>query len=142
MTKVEIIVGSMLGASEYVADTIAAHFSEQGWLTEIHLEPNLADIPASNLWFICSSTHGAGDFPDNIQPFAEQLKSASLNNTEFYLIGLGDTSYDTFCEAGKNLSELMQKAGAKALLAPLYIDVLEHPVPEDYALEWMQENIS
>lgn len=142
MTKIEIIVGSMLGASEYVADTVAAFFTDKGWETNIHLEPNLTDIPTTHRWFICSSTHGAGDFPDNIQSFAEQLENATLSNTEFYLIGLGDSSYDTFCEAGKNLTKSMQKAGAKPLLEPLYIDVLEHPVPEDYALEWMQKNIS
>lgn len=132
----------MLGASEYVADALAETIEKAGGTSQIHLQPNADDINKENIWIICSSTHGAGDLPDNIHNFAKQLEQESLYSTDFIVIGLGDTSYDTYCGAAKTLQNKMLKAGATLLKAPLYIDVLEHPVPEEAAVEWFESWLS
>ncbi|WP_416306756.1 FMN-binding protein MioC [Neptunicella sp. SCSIO 80796] len=136
--RVEIIVGSMLGASEYVADALAAKLETLGIHSEIYLTPDMQQLDQDNLWCICTSTHGAGDLPDNIQPFAEQLKQQQLPRVNYIIIGLGDSSYDTFCEGGKQMHQLMQSAKANSLSEPLYIDVLHHPIPEDEAETWLE----
>ena len=101
----EIIVGTMLGASEYVADAIAEKLDASGHTHTIHAEPNLDNINTASIWVVCTSTHGAGELPDNIQPFAKQLESADLSTVQAYVIGLGDTSYDTFCFGAKEMEK-------------------------------------
>lgn len=135
----EIIVGTMLGASEYVADVLAEKLQARGYTYTIHLEPDFQSIAASTNWVVCTSTHGAGDLPDNIQPFAEQIKNADLSSTKAFVIGLGDTSYDTFCFGAKTMETLITQNGGSLTVPALHVDVLEHPIPEDIAGEWFED---
>lgn len=140
MAHFDIIVGSVLGASEYVADALKETLEENSHDATIFLEPDYSQICAENsnaVWLICTSTHGAGDLPDNIQPFADELKSAKFENQQFMIVGLGDSSYDTYCNGAMKMQDLMQQAGAKLLADPIHIDVLHHPIPEDAAVEWL-----
>lgn len=137
MADYEIIVGSVLGASEYVADAIEETLTEHKFTANIWLNPDLTELDRNSTWLICTSTHGAGDLPDNIQPFAQQLKNADLNQVLFLLIGLGDSSYDTFCNGARQIEQALQTSGAKLLLPALHIDVLNHPIPEKIAVQWL-----
>ncbi len=137
-----ILVGSMLGAAEYVADAVANELREQGAEADIHLTPSLDAIPQDTTWVVCTSTHGAGDLPDNIQPFAETLKNADLSHVSAYVIGLGDSSYDTFCYGAQTMETLLKDAGATLLSAPCHIDVLHHPIPEDEAVRWFKKALN
>ncbi len=137
----EIIVGTMLGAAEYVADAIAEKLDASGHTHTIHAEPNLDEIKTESTWIVCTSTHGAGELPDNIQPFAKQLEGADLSAVNAYVIGLGDTSYDTFCFGAKEMEKHIKNAGGTLITDALYIDVLEHPIPEDEAVQWFESNV-
>jgi MioC protein len=53
------------------------------------------------------------------------------------VITLGDSSYDTFCDAGRKLAALLASRGAKPLLEALEIDAQEPQMPEDTALAWL-----
>lgn len=142
MAHFNIIVGSVLGASEYVADALKEALEQNSNSATIYLKPDFNQINSDNIgaiWLICTSTHGAGDLPDNIQPFAETLKSAKFENRNFMIVGLGDSSYDTYCNGAMKMQDLMQQAGAKLLAKPIHIDVLNHPIPEDAAVEWLNE---
>ena len=138
----EIIVGTMLGAAEYVADAIAEKLDASGHTHTIHAEPNLDEIKTESTWIVCTSTHGAGELPDNIQPFAKQLEGADLSAVNAYVIGLGDTSYDTFCFGAKEMEKHIKNAGGTLITDALYIDVLEHPIPEDAAVQWFDEKLA
>ncbi|RDV24788.1 FMN-binding protein MioC [Alteromonas aestuariivivens] len=137
-----LIVGSMLGASEYVADALAEQLREAGHQVSIELEPDLTTINPGSIWVVITSTHGAGDLPDNIQSFAAQLKSSKLSQVNAFVIGLGDSSYDTFCYGAKTIETLLQQSGATLLDAPLHIDVLDHPIPEEKAVEWFESRLA
>ncbi|MFS1702313.1 FMN-binding protein MioC [Alteromonas sp. AMM-1] len=133
-----LLVGSVLGASEYVADAIANAIRERGNKVNVLLEPDINDIDEDSTWIICTSTHGAGDLPENIQPFAKQLEGEDLSDVEAFIIGLGDSSYDTFCYGAMTMEKLLKKGSAKVMAEPLLIDVLHHPIPEDKAVEWFE----
>lgn len=141
MAKFEIIVGTMLGASEYVADALLESLEKYQHSGNIHLEPNLTDLDQQATWIICTSTHGAGDLPDNIQPFCKQLAQAELTDTTFMIIGLGDSSYDTFCFAAKQIEKILTQCHAKLLRPALHIDVLHHPIPEEVATKWLEHGL-
>lgn len=141
MSKVEILVGTTLGGSEYVADELAAQLESADHQTEVHVSPDLDDLDKNNLWLVVSSTHGAGDLPDNIQPFLEQLRSTQpdLKGVLYALCAIGDSSYDTFCQGPELLVEQMEQLGAKAFVNKIQIDVQQDPIPEDRAQTWLSD---
>ncbi|WJG09452.1 FMN-binding protein MioC [Aliiglaciecola sp. LCG003] len=139
MANFDIIVGTVLGASEYVADALQETLEKHGHSATIWLEPNLEDLSKQSTWLICTSTHGAGDLPDNIQPFEKQLKGQDLSEVNFLVVGLGDSSYDTYCNGAIQMQDSLEQANATMLHKPIHIDVLHHPIPEDAAVVWLED---
>ncbi|ELX8380683.1 FMN-binding protein MioC [Providencia vermicola] len=140
MTKVTLISGSTMGSAEYVAEHMAEILEELGHETEVQHGPDLDSLPREGLWLVVSSTHGAGDLPENIQPLAEQIESQSpdLSQVQFGSVGIGSSEYDTFCGAIHKLNTLLIDHGAKRIGEPLEIDVQQHEIPEDPAGEWVK----
>ncbi|WP_332396115.1 FMN-binding protein MioC [Vibrio metschnikovii] len=140
---IHIITGSTLGGAEYVGDHISDVLQQAGLDTQIHNQPVLADIPAQGTWLIVTSTHGAGDYPDNIQPFINDLQQTPPNTQQlsYAVVAIGDSSYDTFCAAGKHADDLLEDIGATPITDCLTIDLQHHPVPEDAVEEWLSEFI-
>ncbi|MGO1295923.1 MAG: FMN-binding protein MioC [Vibrio sp.] len=135
---IHIITGSTLGSAEYVGDHLNDLLEAQGLATTIHNQPDPSDIPATGIWLIVTSTHGAGDYPDNIQPFISYLQETPprTQDLKYAVVAIGDSSYDTFCGAGKHAYALLEDIGATPLTECLTIDVQNYPVPEDAAEEW------
>lgn len=141
MAKIEVIVGTTLGSAEYVADEMMAQLTEQGHQVQVHLTPTLCEIDTHALWIIVSSTHGAGDLPDNIQPFFNEIteQKPDLSQVNFALCAIGDSSYDTFCQGPEKLISAIQDCDAKAFVDKIQIDVQLDPVQEDPALAWLAQ---
>lgn len=137
----DIMVGSVLGASEYVAEALLSAIKEAGYSGECHLKPHISALNKENILIICTSTHGAGDLPDNIQVFANDLAKQDLRGIKSIIIGLGDSSYDTYCGAAIQIERLLLDKGALLISEPFLIDVLNHPIPEDIAVEWLCEQL-
>lgn len=141
MKKLTIFVGSVLGGTEFVADRLAEQAEQAGY--EVDVISDFSQFtPAlyqNSLWVICTSTHGAGDIPDNIQPFADWLtQKPDLSAQPFGLLGIGDSSYDTFCNAAKTLQSHLLTCQASPKGEIKLIDVQTDPFPEDPALEWFK----
>ncbi|RRA89760.1 sulfite reductase [Aeromonas veronii] len=143
MAKLNLVVGSMLGAAEYVADHVANLLEQAGHQTRIHNPAKLAEVQddAGSILLVVTSTHGAGDVPDNLQPFAKDLaeQHPDLNSLKYGVIALGDSSYDTFCQGGKTLDRLLAECGASRIGERLDIDVTQHEIPEDAAEVWIRD---
>lgn len=134
-----------MGAAEYIADELAEALQAKGFEAVMHEHPQYDAIPQQDVyWLICTSTHGAGDPPDNIQPFIAALKEKkpSLADIEYGVIGLGDTSYDTFCRASHDLDQLLTALGGQKQGDLLEINVLDDQLPEEYALLWLPKWLS
>ncbi|MFM2606340.1 FMN-binding protein MioC [Vibrio chagasii] len=139
---IHIITGSTLGGAEYVGDHLNDLLEEQGHEITLHNQPEYNDISQQGFWLVVTSTHGAGEFPDNIKPFIAHLTkhAPQLDKVRFAVIAIGDSSYDTFCAAGQAAHELLTKLGGQAISDCFSIDVLETPVPEDAAEEWFNDH--
>ncbi|PVZ81903.1 FMN-binding protein MioC [Serratia sp. S1B] len=144
MADITLISGSTLGSAEYVAEHLAEQLETAGFSTEILHGPELDELTLSGLWLVISSTHGAGDLPENLQPLLEQIKQQQpdLSLVKFGAVGLGSSEYDTFCGAIKQLDELLQENGAKRIGSRLEIDVTQHEIPEDPAEKWLSNWIN
>ena len=143
MSSFQIIVGSMLGGTEYVAEAVEEVLKQQNHQTKIHFKPNFSEINKENeIWLFCTSTHGAGDFPENIENFIHDLKQSDqeVDQLPFLVIAVGDSSYDTFCKAGKTLENIMLEKNANKLIDIFMIDMIKVDDPEESAQQWIQEN--
>jgi MioC protein len=160
MSSIQIIVGSMLGGTEYVAEACEETLKELDHHVDIHLKPDLQNVinntfltnneqnnsdnlTKNPIWIVCTSTHGAGDYPDNIKQFVSDLSNCDqdLSTVSFLTIGIGDSSYDTFCKAAMDLSKLLISMGCNELTPIKTFDMSEDIDPEDLAQQWISTNI-
>ncbi|MDD1784033.1 FMN-binding protein MioC [Enterovibrio sp. ZSDZ35] len=144
MPTITLITGSTLGGAEYVGDHLAELLEQHGQTVNVVNDAVLSDITDCDRLLLITSTHGAGDYPENLAPTMEELadKAPNLSHLSFAVIGIGDSSYDTFCEAGKNADSLLKKLGATPLIERLDIDISENPLPEEPAEVWLSKNLA
>lgn len=139
---IKIIVGTETGTAEYVADEVLELLNEHDLNAEVI--DQLSDLPLSDeeTLLICTSTHGAGDVPNNLKNFEKWLKtSPNLENKKFAVIGLGDSSYDTFCQAAVSLDELLSNASATRMFTPIFADAMSDELPEDIILPLLKAQL-
>lgn len=141
MSKIDIIIGTTLGSAEYVADEIATKLIDLGHEIQLNLTPNRTELMPDSLWIIVSSTHGAGDLPDNIQPFFNEIEQnkPDLSHQKYIICAIGDSSYDTFCHGPAKLHTLLEQRSAKAYVDKIEIDIQRDPIPEEAALSWLSQ---
>ncbi|WP_416410882.1 FMN-binding protein MioC [Pantoea sp. App145] len=139
MADITLITGSTLGSAEYVAEHLEEKLQDAGFSSEVLHGPELDEVPQQGIWLIVTSTHGAGELPDNLLPFYEALKETQpdLSAVRFGAVGIGNHEYDLFCGAIRLLEDQLNQLGAKRVGDRLEIDVLEHEIPEDPAEVWL-----
>ena len=92
---------------------------------------NIADYKAKALkneshLLIVASTNGEGEAPDDAIEFHEYLlgkKAPKLPNLSYSVLALGDSSYEFFCQTGKDFDERLKALGAKQVTARVDCDV-------------------
>jgi Flavodoxins len=142
MAHIDLIIGSTLGAAEYVAEHLAEQLQTHQHTTTLHYQPDLVQLLASKgpdtVWLVVTSTHGAGQVPDNLYAFTQDLaqKPLQLADLRYAIVALGDSNYDTFCAAGRLLDQLLEQTNAQKIGERLEIDVTQHEIPEDAADLW------
>jgi MioC protein len=144
MADILIIVGTESGNSQMVADLLEEELPALGHTVEVfnNGEASDAKLDDRDVVLVCCSTHGDGELPDNIIPFAESLEKAApdLGHIRYGVIALGDQTYhDTFCGGGKTMDALLARLGATRIGDRLEIDACVQPLPDEDALEWAKE---
>ena len=150
MSSFQIIVGSMLGGTEYVAEACEEQLNTLDHRVNLHLKPDFTSIfndtfaqkpTIKPIWLICTSTHGAGDYPDNIKAFVSDLNNCEqdLSSINYIIIAIGDSSYDTFCKAGSELNNLLKTKNCIELVEIKMLDMSKDIDPEELAQEWLKD---
>lgn len=134
-----IITGSTLGGAEYVADHLNDVLTEQGYQVELFNQAELADIQHQTSLLVVTSTHGAGELPENIQPLFQQLAESNLDLSQmkFGVVGLGSSDYDTFCNAVNLVEQGLIAKGATQVCESLRIDVVNNFDHDGTAEAWL-----
>lgn len=145
MAKIALIVGSVYGGAQYVAEQAQALLAGMGHELMLYEEPVLDDILTFDpqLWLVITSTTGQGDIPDNLLPFYLDVKNRFplLTGKQYTVVALGDSSYETFCGAGEQLRELLAEIQGTELAPMLRIDACETLEPESVALPWLEQQL-
>lgn len=138
---ITIIVGTMTGTAEIVAEDVKAALEDDGHAVEMLPMDDLdaAVFRRPGVFLICTSTYGQGDVPDNARDLFAALDTQrpDLSGVAYGVIGLGDQTYaDTFCEGGRRFDRLLAKLDAYRVGQPLEHDAGGDELPEEAGVAW------
>ncbi|OBW95866.1 NADPH-dependent assimilatory sulfite reductase flavoprotein subunit [Gallibacterium salpingitidis] len=117
---ITIISASQTGNARKVAEQLKNKLSEQHSVTLVSAADYKAKkINQEQILLLVTSTQGDGEPPEeavNLHRFLFGKKAPSLAGIEFAVLGLGDSSYPNFCQAGKDFDQRFAELGATRLL--------------------------
>jgi len=126
--KLTIIFASQTGNAKGVAESLEQEAKAQGIDVALF---DASDYKGKNLAkethvIIVASTNGEGEAPDNaieLHEFLQSKKAPKLPNLKYGVIGLGDSSYEFFCQTGKDFDTYLSKLGATPFIDRVDCDV-------------------
>ena len=138
-----VLFGSQSGNAEDVASKIGKAASKYGLDATVKGmdEIKISDLSVQKRIMICCSTWGEGEQPDNAEDLwisATAEDSPSMSGVNFSILALGDTSYELFCESGKEWDTWLESKGGNRLNKRVDCDVDY----EDLAKSWMDETLA
>jgi sulfite reductase (NADPH) flavoprotein alpha-component len=140
--EITVLFGSQTGNSSGLAKKTAKLLEDRGFQVTVS---SMGDFKPNTLkklqnLLIVVSTHGEGEPPDNAIAFHEFLHSKrapQLEELRYSVLALGDTSYEFFCQTGKDFDKRLEELGAKRIVPRVDCDVdFDEP-----AAEWMNRVI-
>ncbi|MFM9281216.1 assimilatory sulfite reductase (NADPH) flavoprotein subunit [Paenibacillus jiagnxiensis] len=135
-----VLFGSQTGNSSGLAKKTVKLLEDRGFQVTV---TSMGDFKPNTLkklqnLLIIVSTHGEGEPPDNAIAFHEFLHSKrapQLEELRYSVLALGDTSYEFFCQTGKDFDKRLEELGAKRIVPRVDCDVdFDEP-----AAEWMNQ---
>lgn len=138
--EVTVLYGSQTGNGHGLSKKLSKKLEEVGLQVTMS---SMSDFKPNNLkklqnLLIIVSTHGEGEPPDNAIPFYEFLHSKrapQVDHLQYSVLALGDTSYEFFCQTGKDFDKRLEELGGKRLTPRVDCDVDF----DESAAEWMNQ---
>lgn len=125
--EVTVLFGSQTGNSQGIAEELSHKLKEQEFnvtLTSMNdFKPNA--LKKLEHLLLVVSTQGEGDPPDTAIQFHEFLhgkRAPKLEQLRYSVLSLGDSSYEFFCQTGKEFDSRLEELGATRL-APVWIAI-------------------
>ncbi|MBG9587838.1 assimilatory sulfite reductase (NADPH) flavoprotein subunit [Cytobacillus firmus] len=114
--EVTILFGSQTGNAQNLAKKAGKTLEEKGFQVNVSA---MSDFKPNNLkkvknLLIVVSTHGEGDPPDNALTFHEFIhgkRAPKLEDFRYSVLALGDSSYEFFCQTGKDFDKRLEELG-------------------------------
>jgi sulfite reductase (NADPH) flavoprotein alpha-component len=137
--EVTILYGSQTGNAQKLAGKAGKTLEAQGFQVTVS---SMSDFKPNNLkkvqnLLIVASTHGEGEPPDNALSFHEFLhgkRAPKLDDLRFSVLSLGDSSYEFFCQTGKEFDQRLEQLGGTRLYPRVDCDLdFEEP-----ASKWIE----
>ncbi|WP_017429227.1 assimilatory sulfite reductase (NADPH) flavoprotein subunit [Vreelandella jeotgali] len=123
-----VLYGSQTGNSEGLAEMLGDQANALGINARA---VDMADfkprqLKSESFVAVITSTHGEGEPPDNaidLHEFIHGRKAPSLKHLKYGVLALGDTSYEHYCQTGKDFDEAFARLGGTALVERADCDV-------------------
>lgn len=143
MASIQILIGSMYGGAEQVAEIAAVQLREHGHEVTLNTYARPEDLmrTADEILLLCHSNTGSGELPDNIQPIYLHLcrDYPRIAGKRYGVINLGDSSYSTFNDAGRILDAAFADLGAVRIGEPLVLDACSGDDAGAMTREWANQ---
>lgn len=144
--RVTILYGSETGNAAGLARLAQQRAGEKGLEARI---VDMADYRSRELKYetdllIITSTHGEGDPPDPAVGFYEFVmgrKAPKLEGARFAVVALGDSTYEHFCQTGKDFDVRLEALGATRIHERVDCDV-DFDVPAEAAIDALVDILS
>ncbi|MGR9115333.1 MAG: assimilatory sulfite reductase (NADPH) flavoprotein subunit [Gammaproteobacteria bacterium] len=115
--EITTLVGSQTGNCEALAEQFQTLAAAHGVRTSVK---NMADYKLPQLKtekniLVIVSTYGEGEPPDNAREMYDFLfskRAPALTEVHFAVLGLGDSSYEFFCQTGVDFDRRFEELGA------------------------------
>ncbi|MCM3393376.1 assimilatory sulfite reductase (NADPH) flavoprotein subunit [Cytobacillus oceanisediminis] len=134
--EVTILFGSQTGNAQNLAKKAGKTLEERGFQVTVSA---MSDFKPNNLkkvknLLIVVSTHGEGDPPDNALTFHEFVhgkRAPKLEDFRYSVLALGDSSYEFFCQTGKDFDKRLEELGGTRITPRVDCDLdFEEPAAE------------
>lgn len=137
--EVTVLFGSQTGNAQALAEKAAEKLREHGFQVVL---ASMNEFKANHIkkvqnLLILVSTHGEGDPPDNalsLYEFLHGRRAPQLKDLRFSVLSLGDSSYEFFCQTGKDFDKRLEELGGQRLYPRFDCD-LDYDEP---AAEWLE----
>jgi sulfite reductase (NADPH) flavoprotein alpha-component len=141
--RLTILFGSQTGNAKGLAEELFEQAQAQGIAARLL---NMSDYKAKELkteshLLIVASTNGEGEAPDDaisLHEFLASKKAPKLTSLKYSICALGDSSYEFYCQTGKEFDERLAALGAEAIVARADCDV-DYDEP---ALTWSEQALT
>ena len=126
--SITVLSGSQTGNAKLVADKVAAELTEAGIAVKrVALKDYKAKTIADEKYLLLvTSTQGEGEPPEEGVVLHKLLNgkiAPKLTELQFAVLGLGDSSYPNFCQAGKDFDQRFAELGATRLFERVDADL-------------------
>ena len=126
--KALILYASQTGNAQTIAENLQESLESSGYNTALEstLDIKLAKLNDYALIVVIASTHGEGEPPDDAIDFYEAVlskKAPRLNGVKHAVLGLGDSSYEFFCQTAKDFDSALSSLGSVPLIERVDCDV-------------------
>lgn len=133
----------MGGTATFVADELSQALKDKGVKPFVVPMEKAATkmFETRKLFIIVSSSHGAGEIPDNGIAFFNALSTErpDLSGVRFGTVALGDMTYSaTYCGGGVLFDNLLAELGATRVVDRMEHDRTSGNFAEEDALEWLE----
>ena len=118
--RVRILSASQTGNARKVAEQLLAKLESAGVdaVLTAAADYKTKQLAEEDILLLVTSTQGEGEPPEEALPlhkFLNGKKAPDLSAVSFAVLGLGDSSYPKFCQAGRDFDLLLDKLGGKRL---------------------------
>jgi len=114
--ELTILYGSQTGNAEGIAQDAAQKAEAHGFRPKVidMGDVKKPQLKAAERLLVIASTHGEGEPPDNaieLHELMQSKKAPPMKNAKFSVLALGDTSYEHFCQTGRDFDERLEALG-------------------------------
>lgn len=122
-----VLYGTESGNSEMLADKTVKAAKKRGFKAKMvnMSETNPRALAKAENLLVIVSTWGDGEPPETAEAFYDEFmrQEADYSKLNYSVCALGDTSYEKFCQIGKDIDARLEKLGAKRKVDRVDCDV-------------------
>ena len=131
--QVLVLYASQSGNAKKLAESLHQNLSQKGRTTALASVADFkpAKLAEQQVILLVAATHGEGEPPDDAIDFLEFLRSnraPKLKGVQHAVLSLGDSSYEFFCQTGKDFDAALSQLGSTAFVERVDCDI-DYEVP-------------